>query len=602
MVKLSDYVVDFIARQGVKHVFMLVGGGAMHLNDSVGRESRLRYVCNLHEQGCAIAADAYAQFTNDLGVALVTTGPGGTNTLTGLAAAWLDSTPCLFVSGQVKRADLVGGRGVRQMGFQEIDIISLARPITKYAVTVVEPETIRYHLEKAVFLSRHGRPGPVWVDIPLDVQAAMIDETRLATFAPREIVIQTDCEELVREKAAQAIALLNQAERPVILAGNGVRLARGQPEFTDLIARLQIPVLLTWKAADFLPETHPLFAGRPGASGQRGANFTQQNADFILVLGARLDFGQLAYRHQNFARAARKVMVDADAAELRKMETPLDVAVHADARAFLLATLAQSDRLAPRDRTAWLARCKAWQARYPVLRPEYWDEQGGVNQYVLTEVLGDEMTGDDLLVPGSSGACSEVTCQAFRIKAGQRMLNSQGLGSMGFGVPAALGACLAAGGRRTVCIEGDGGFHMNLQELETVRRLNLPIKFFVLNNDGYGSIQATQKNYFQSRFVGSHADSGLTLPDTIKVATAYGLATATIDNHTHIRERVRQVLSQPGPVVCEVRISPSQTTAPRVTSKQRADGTMVTAPMEDMWPFLDRKELEANMLIPIVRE
>jgi acetolactate synthase-1/2/3 large subunit len=600
--KLSDYVVRFIADQGVKHIFLLTGGGAMHLNDSVGREPRLQYVCNLHEQACAIAADAYGQFTNNLGVAMVSTGPGGTNTITGVAAAWLDSTPCMFISGQVKRADMVGQRGVRQMGFQEINIAQLVSSITKYAVTVTEPEMIRYHLEKAAHLARHGRPGPVWLDIPLDVQAAMIDETKLRPFDPGETASQTDALSALSEKVGLLIALLEKANRPVILAGNGIRLAKAQPVFYSLIERLQIPVLLTWKAADFLPETHPLFCGRPGAAGQRGANFTQQNADFILVVGARLDYGQLAYSHSNFARAARKVMVDVDPAELEKMQTPIDVAIHSDAGIVLEALLSKFNGAAREAWKSWLVRCKQWQSRYPVLLPEHWEQTDGVNQYVLTQVLSEEMTGDDLLVPGSSGACSELTCQAFQVKAGQRIFNSQGLGSMGLGVPAALGGCLASGGRRTVSIEGDGGFQMNLQELETVRRLNLPIKFFVLNNDGYASIRATQRNYFNGHFVGSGPNSGLTLPDTLKVAAAYGLATAEICSNSGVRERVRWVLAQPGPVVCDVKISPRQATSPRVTSKQRADGTLVTAPMEDMWPFLDREEFRGDMIVPPARE
>ena len=602
MTKLSDYVVDFIARQGVKHVFLFTGGGAMHLNDSLGRETRLQYVCNLHEQGCAIAADAYGQYTNNLGVAMVTTGPGGTNTITGVAAAWLDSTPCLFISGQVKRSDLVGGRRVRQMGFQEIDIVRMVGGITKYAATIMQPESIRCHLERAVYLARHGRPGPVWIDIPLDVQAAMIDPTALPAFDPGEIVSATGAPDDLSPQMDAVVRLLSQAQRPVILAGNGVRLAGAQAAFDRLVGKLQIPVLLTWKGADFLPETHPLFCGRPGASGQRGANFTQQNADFILMVGARMDFGQLAYSHRNFARAARKVMVDVDPAELAKMETPLDVAVCADAKAFLDALVVRTEALDGSLWRGWLARCKQWQARYPVVQPEHWKATQGVNQYALTAVLGEEMDADDLLVPGSSGACSELTCQAFALKTGQRMFNSQGLGSMGFAVPAALGGCLASGGRRTVSIEGDGGFQMNLQELETIRRLNLPIKFFVLDNNGYGSIQATQRNYFDSRFVGSGPTSGLTLPDVLQVSAAYGLATVEIHDHAGLRNGVRHVLGQPGPVVCLVRISPDQVTAPRVTSKRQADGSMATAPMEDMWPFLPREEFGQNMLVPPVAE
>ncbi|HUB33112.1 MAG TPA: thiamine pyrophosphate-binding protein [Bryobacteraceae bacterium] len=596
MIKLSDYVIEFLANAGLKHIFLLPGGGAMHLVDSVGKCDRIEYVCNLHEQACAIAADAYGQYTNRFGAALVTTGPGGTNTLTGVAAAWLDSTPCLFISGQVKRADIVGTRGVRQIGFQEIDIVRVVSPITKYAVTVMDPQTIRYHLEKALLLATSGRPGPVWLDIPLDVQAAQIDPGELAGLTPAELA-QPDEAEQLSAAVARTIELLNGSERPCILAGNGVRLAGALLEFQQLIEWLQVPVLTSWKAIDFLPESHPLYAGRPGSVGQRGANFTLQNADFVLALGARLDYGQTGYNPRTFARAARKVIVDIDPAEVAKLG-PVDVAAVCDARAFLAGFLSRKQRVAAGGREAWRARVRDWKDRYPVVLPEYWEQPDRVNNYVLVQVLGEEMAAGDLLVPGSSGACSEITMQAFPVKEGMRIFNSEGLGPMGFALAAALGACVASGGRRTVTIDGDGGFQMNSQELETVRRLNLPIKIFVLNNNGYGSIRATQRTYFQSRFVASHPSGGLTLPDTLRIAAAYGIAGRRIADHAGLREAVREVLDSPGPMVCEVMISPEQFTAPRVSSAQRADGSMVSKPMEDMWPFLERDEFAANMLIP----
>jgi acetolactate synthase-1/2/3 large subunit len=601
VIKLSDYVIGKLADAGVAHIFILPGGGAMHLVDSVGRCEGLKYICNLHEQACAIAADAYGQYTNRLGAALVTTGPGGTNTLTGVAAAWLDSTPCIFLSGQVKRADLKGSRSVRQMGFQEIDIVGMVSSITKYAVTVTDPETIRFHMEQALYLARSGRPGPVWIDIPLDVQAAQIEPERQSPFTP-EHHESSGSRDKLRQKVARAIDLLNAARRPVVLVGNGVRLANGIEQFLEVIETLRIPVLTTWKALDFLDEEHSLYAGRPGSVGQRGANFTLQNADWLLSLGARLDYGQIGFNHENFARGARKVIVDIDPAEIGKLATRVDVPIEADARVFLEELLAQMDQLDAVDRSDWLARAMEWKRKYPTLLPEYWDQPEHVNNYVLLEVLAEEMTGSDLLVPGSSGACSEITMQAFPAKKGMRVLNSEGLGPMGFGVPAALGACLASGGRRTISIDGDGGFQMNSQELETIRRLNLPIKFFVLNNNGYGSIRSTQRNYFDSRFVASHPCGGVTLPDTSKIAAAYGLSTARICGHDRIREVVRHVLEMEGPVVCEVMISPEQFTAPRVSSAQRHDGTMVSKPLEDMWPFLDREEFQANMLVPALEE
>lgn len=603
MIKLSDYVMQFVAEQGVKTVFMLPGGGCMHLVESLGRQAGLRFVCNLHEQACAIAADAAAQYTNQLGVALVTTGPGGTNAITGVAGAWLDSIPVLMLSGQVKRADLAEGKGVRQMGFQELPIVKLVGPVTKYAVLVMDPDSIRYHLEKAVFLARSGRPGPVWIDIPLDVQAAMIDESRLSGFVPEsEGFVAKPATGALASQVTRVIDLLNQAKRPVILAGNGIRLADGLAEFESVVRMLGVPVLLTWKAIDLLADDDPLYAGRPGSIGQRGANFTLQNADFLLVLGARLDHGQTGYNHTNFARGARKVMVDIDPAEIAKMATPIDEGVVADARDFLAEWQRQNGRVKAVDRGPWLARCRAWQTRYPLITPEHWAREDGVDLYALVDALSEAMNSGDLLIPGSSGQCSELTMQAFRVKRGQRIFNTEGLGPMGFGLPAALGGCLASGGRRTVCLDGDGGIQMNIQELETLRRLNLPVKLFVLNNRGYGSIRISQKNYFQGHYVASDESSGLTLPDMCRVAAAYGLPTRRLEANRDLRQQVAEILAAPGPYLCDVVVPKDQPTSPKLSSFQRKDGSMASKPLEDLWPFLDRDEFRRNMVIPPLEE
>jgi acetolactate synthase I/II/III large subunit len=601
MIKLSDYVMDFVAGLGVDHVFTLAGGGAMHLIDSLGRRKDITYICCLHEQTCAIAAEAYSQYTNNIGVAVVTTGPGGTNAITGLAGAWLDSIPVLFISGQVKRDDITGTRGIRQMGFQEIDIVSIVRPLTKYAITITDPNSIRYHLEMAAHMARSGRPGPVWIDIPLDVQASMIDERQLRGIDRKEEITKSGLD-TIREKVAQSINLLNNSVRPVILAGNGIRLSGAIDEFIDLIDDLNIPVLTTWKTIDFLPEKHPLYVGRPGAVGQRGANFAQQNSDWLLALGARLDLGQTAYTHKYFARAARKTIVDIDIHEINKLQMSIDVPVQSDAGVFIKEFSRNRRAIKRRDRSEWLARCKDWQRCYPVVLPEYWDEKNYVNDYVLIDVLSDEMSPSDLFVPGSSGACSERSMQAFRVKEGMRIFNTEGLGSMGFGVPASLGGCIASGRKNTVCIEGDGGFAMNIQDLETIRRLDIPIKFFVLNNQGYGSIINTQRNYFKGNYVGSTKESGLTLPDFKQVGTAFGISVRQIKNHEKIREQVKEIIQHDGPMICEVIVSPDQQTAPRVSSKQMPDGRMASAPMEDLWPFLPREEFMSNMIIPTVKE
>ena len=595
MIKLSDYVVRFLTEAGIARVFMLTGGGCMHLVDSVGRQSGLEYVCCLHEQSVAFATQAQAEFTGELAAALVTTGPGGTNTITGLAAAWLDSSPCIFISGQVKRADLLTRVGVRSMGPQEVDIVSVVKPLTKYAKTLVEPNDVRYELERAIHLATTGRRGPVWLDIPLDVQAQMIDETVLQGFTPEPIQVNSE----LKEQVSATLDLLKQAKRPALFIGNGARGAHNKGLVRRLADRLKIPTLLTWKSMDMLPEEHPWFAGRPGSVASRGSNFTQQNADCIVVVGARLDMPQIAFSHKNFARAARKVIVDVDPREIAKFEMPIEVPVVADAMDFLTELLGQLGSMRLPDVSDWAAKTKDWTARYPVILPEYWKQNPGfVDLYVLVDVLSDLCTPDDVLAPGSSGACSDVFLQCFRMKEGQRVVNSPSLGAMGTGLPGSIGTCLASGRRRTVCVNGDGGFQLNIQDLETVRRLNLPIKYFILCNGTYASIMAAQRNHFAGRMVGSDPSSQLTLPDIRKVAEAYGIASREIRDHTDIRAAVQAVLDFPGPVVCSVNVSSDQSTAPRATSSTKQDGTIVSLPMEDMAPRLPRNVFLSEMIVP----
>ncbi len=604
--KLSDYVVRFIADQGVKHVFLVTGGGAMHLNDSLARCKEIEFICNSHEQASAMAAENYGKATNHLGVAMVTTGPGGTNAMTGVAGAWLDSTPMLVISGQVKRPDRMfsaDGKplGMRQLGVQEVDIVSIVRPITKYAVTVLDPATIRYHLEKAVFIARNGRPGPVWIDIPLDVQAAPIDESSMPGFDPAEMPSAFDASDLSAQ-VHEVIEALNRSQRPLILVGNGVRLARAEQEFRSLFSLLRMPVEATWCAADIISSEDPLFVGRPGSLASRGANFVLQNCDFLLSIGARMDFAITGYAPANFARAAHKVMVDIDPAEIRKLAPFLQTTVCADARAFLLETLHQADSILPRDRTCWNKRCAEWKTRYPVVLEEHRAPEGRVSIYHLAEVIGQETTPDDLMISGSSGSGIEIFLFACPTRTGQRIYHTAGLGSMGNALPGSIGVCLAGGRRRTVCVDGDGGFQFNIQELETVARLKLPIKFFVLNNDGYASIRASQTNYFGSAAIGCDERTGMTVPDVCRLAAAYGLATARIESQAGLGEQVRRVLSEPGPVVCDVRVIPDEVRGPRLASMQRPDGSMVSKPLEDLWPFLEREEFYANMIVEPLEE
>jgi len=591
MIKLSDYVFDFIAGQGVRHVFLLPGGGCMHLVDSLGKHPTLTHSACLHEQAAAICADAYAQYSGGLGVALVTTGPGATNAITGVAGSWIDSVPVLVISGQAKRADLMGDSGVRQIGIQEVDIVSVVRPITKLARTVLDPQSIRRDLEEAVFRATSGRPGPVWIDIPLDVQGATIDEAQLEGFDPPERPADPATAELA---AQRAWTMIQQARRPVILAGNGIRLAGALEQFLQLVEQLRVPVLTTWRAADFLPDDHPCFFGRPGAIAQRGANFVQQNADLLLVVGARLDLAQVGFNYPGLAPRARKIVVDVDPAELGKIKTPVDLPACLDATQFTehLRRLVGNESC---ERPDWLSRCRRFRADYPVTLPGYRDQKDHVNTYVLVDALSDLLAADDVIVPGSSGSCAEITMQAFKVKRGQRIFNSPGLGAMGFGLPACIGACIASGRRRTISIIGDGGLQHNIQELETIRRLALPLKIFILNNFGYASIRTMQKNHFEGRLVCCDPTSRLTLPDTCRIARAYGITATRLESHEGLGQRLAEILALDGPVICDVKVDPDLLTAPRLSSEVRPDGSIVSRPLEDLWPFLDREELARNM-------
>jgi acetolactate synthase-1/2/3 large subunit len=600
--KLSDYVVRFIADQGVKHVFLVTGGGAMHLNQSLGAEPSIEPVCNSHEQASAMCAEGYAKATNHLGVCMVTTGPGGTNAVTGVAGAWLDSTPTLFISGQVKRPDRMFDKqgnplGMRQLGVQEVDIVSIVRPITKYAVTVLEPADIRYHLEKAVYLAMHGRPGPVWIDIPLDVQAAPIaDPSTLRGFDPAEIPQPPNASDLKHE-VRKLIEKLNQAKRPLLFAGNGIRLAHAEREFEQLRALLRIPTVATWCAADLVPSTDPTYVGRPGSVAARGANFALQNSDFLLAVGVRLDFAITGYAPQNLAREAHKIAVDIDPAELKKLDPYLQQPICADARAFLQELLSQSAALRPKQRSAWDARCADWKTRYPVVSDEHRKPEGRVSIFNLAEVIGAESTPDDLLVSGSSGSGIEIFLLACPTRNRQRIYHTAGLGAMGYGLPMSLAVSLGCQRRRTILVDGDGGFQFNIQELETASRLKLPVKFFVLNNDGYASIRASQTGYFGKPSIGCDSRTGLTVPSLAKIADAYNIRSVLIADQKSLREDVRRALAIEGPVLIDVHVIPDEIRAPRLQSYQKPDGSMVSRPLEDMFPFLPREEFLANMIV-----
>ena len=585
--KVADYVMMRLAAE-VRHVFFLPGGGCMHLVDALRRQEGLTPVVCLHEQAAAIAADAYSQYTGSIGVALVTAGPGSTNAITGVAASWIDSIPVVVVSGQAKTTELIADWRVRQMGVQEVDTPALVGPVTKYAVTVRDPAAVGRHVDEALAVCRAGRPGPVWLDVPLDVQGATVETDALERGCSGGA---EGGDYAVLEAASRTAALIAEARRPIVLAGNGIRQAGALGVFRAWLEKVGVPLLTTWKSADFVPDDHPLYVGRPGSVGQRAANFAQQTADLVVVLGARLDLPQVGFDYRGFAPRAHKVIVDADPQEIAKLGFAVDVAAVADAGRFV-ALLGERAAIW-QDRDGWLERCREWKMRYPVTPSGSHDPAGLVDTYALVDVLSEQLTGDDVLVPGSSGGCAEITMQAFRVKAGQRVFNSPGLGSMGFGLPAGIGAAVASG-RRVVTIVGDGGLQHNIQEFQTLRRLNLPLKLFVLNNGGYASIRSSQQHHFGG-LLAADPGSGLTLPDLRAVAGAYGLPAFKVAGNAGLADGVRRALAEPGPVVCELMVDPDVATQPRLATTVAADGRIVSSPFEDLWPFLDRDELAANM-------
>lgn len=567
----------------------------MHLNDSLGKHPDVNYVAMQHEQAVAVAAEAYARTTNGLAAAMVTSGPGGTNAVTGVAAAWLDSTPVLFLSGQVKTSDLRKDPRLRQLGVQEIDIVSIVSSITKYAVTVTEPSEIRWHLEKAVQLARSGRPGPVWIDIPLDVQAALIDPTQLRAYADPGKPGIIEANNNLGVSIDRIIELFNRAERPVLLFGNGVRISGAADLVEPVVELFKSPALTTRLGVDLLHHDHPLCFGMPGGIASRASNFTIQNCDFLLSIGSRLDLQMMAYAPQNFARAATKIMVNIDPADVDKLHGHIDIGLVLDAERFLSELLNRRHAIVRRDRTKWLNVCEVWRAKYPFVPKEASTKK--ISMYEFARNLSDRLSEHDIVLPGSSGFAAEIFLTAFRCKKGQRVFHNKGTGAMGLSQPAAIGACIAGGGRRTVAVDGDGGFAMNVQELETIKRLSLPIKIFIVNNGGYASIRSSQSNYFK-RLVGADSTSGLSLPNWLAVAQAYGIDVVKIHDRASMIPQIDNVLANERPVICEVVVEENEERQPRVASVVNPDGTMVSRPLEDMYPFLNREELQENMLIP----
>jgi acetolactate synthase-1/2/3 large subunit len=598
MMRLADYVAQTLVRHGVKHVFLVTGGGAMHLNDALGRCPGLEYVCCHHEQACSMAAEAYARVTNSIGVVNVTTGPGGINALNGVFGAFTDSIPLLIVSGQVKRETLLATHGLtgklRQLGDQEVDIIAMVGNITKSAVVITDPTSIRYHLERALHLATTGRPGPCWIDIPVDVQASQIDPDALRDYDPAEDKV--DRPDILREQCREVVRRLGEARRPVLMVGSGIHLSGAQADFEKVIRRLGIPVTTAWTAIDVIASNDPLYCGRPGVVGERAGNFCVQNADLVIVIGCRLPIRQVSYNWPSFARHAFKIQVDIDPAELEKpiMVRP-DLGIVADCGDFLRTLLEELGHWDAVRGAEWVAWNKERQEKYPVVLPRHRDPQRPINPYHFVEILFRYLGPRDLVACGDASA-SVITFQAARIQLGQRVFTNAGSASMGYDLPAAVGAAFSRRDARTICLAGEGSVMMNLQELQTVAHHHLSLKIIVMNNGGYLSIRSTQKNFF-NHLVGEGPESGVTFPDFVRVGAAFGLPSIRLEN-PHFEDALAAFLAEPGPGLAEVMLDREQSFEPKLSSRQLPDGRMVTANLEDMAPFLDRDELKSNLLHP----
>lgn len=597
--KVSDYIASFLASAGVRHVFMLTGGGAMHLNDALGHHPDLQCVCCHHEQAASFAAEAYARVSGKVGILNVTTGPGGINALNGVFGAWTDSIPMLVLSGQVRRDTIVGLSkvpGLRQLGDQEADVISMARGITKYAQLVTDPESIRYHLEKALHMAMSGRPGPVWLDIPIDVQGARIQPDTLRRY---ETSANTFKNPALSQVCAQVLTRISDAERPVLMIGSGVRIAGALPAFERVKQKLGIPVTTAWTAIDAVDSEDPYYCGRPGTVGDRAGNFTVQNSDVLLVVGCRLAIRQLSYNWGSFARCAYKIIVDIDPAELQKPMIRPDLGIEADAKDFFEELERQIDAGEPiaGKHDAWIDWCKQRVARYPVVQSHQRSSKNGerINPYYFLERLFDHLQADDVVACGDASA-SVIGFQVAKVKSGQRIFTNAGCASMGYDLPAAVGAAFTRPDRRVICLAGDGSVQLNIQELQTIAYHRLPVKLFVLNNDGYLSMRLTQSNFFK-RLIGEGPRSGVSFPDMVKLGEAYGLKSMRIAGDG-FEPAIDEALAYDGPVVCEVMLDPDQAYEPKLSSRQLPDGKIVSAALEDLAPFLPPEELQENLLIP----
>ena len=599
-IRVADYIAEFLAENNIDTLFTVVGGGAMHLNDGFGHNEDIKCIYNHHEQACAIAAEGYYRMSNKLPAVCVTTGPGGTNALTGVLGAYLDSIPMLVISGQVKYEMTVDSTGLdlRQLGDQEWNIVSTVDSMTKYAYMIKSPNEIKYVLQKALYLATSGRPGPCWIDVPLDIQGAIIDTDDLIEFNEDELDIDLGVK-VTKDTIETVISKLKSAKRPVIYAGSAIRTNNAHDEFLKLVNKLQIPVVNAWNATDSLEYDNKLTVGCGGSFGDRPANFAVQNSDLILSLGCRLSTRQVSFAYDKWAYDAYKIMVEIDKAEIEKPTINIDMPIQSDIGDFLEIfnkVLDEEYMGYEFNYNQWVDKCNEWKNKYPVCDKLKYQQKSPINVYAFLDTLSSNMMEYEKIVVANGSACACI--HGYKLKKGQRLVVNSGVASMGYDLPAACGACFGIGKKRLVCVSGDGSIQMNLQELQTIVHHKLPIKLFVINNNGYQSIRITQRSFFERPFVGIGGDSGdVSFPQMKKIANAYSIPYYSCNDISKLDETVNKTLNHDGYVMCEIFVDTKQEFEPKSASKKLPDGKMVSAPLEDMKPFLPRDELEENMII-----
>lgn len=655
-IKVSNYIAGKLVEEGIRHVFTVTGGGAMHLNDGLGHQEGLECIYNHHEQACAMAADSYARIHNQIAAVCVTTGPGGTNAITGVVGAWLDSIPMLVLSGQVRYDTTArwSGVGIRAMGDQEFDICQAVSSMTKYCEMVTDPKRIRFCLEKALYLARSGRPGPCWLDIPLDVQGAFVEEEDLGGFDPEDYeaggsgwgddsgragkpshpakireddagfgekrqVLPGEPEAALMEKVLDKI---REAKRPVFYVGNGIRIAGAYEVFLEAAELLGIPVVTGWNIQDAIWDEHPLYAGRPGNMGDRPGNFAVQNSDLVFSVGSRLSIRQVGYNYKTWARKAYVIMNDVDQEELKKPSVHVDLPVHADGKVFLEKLVEQLKEGQQEGRLPkplfgggeglkgknWIETCQMWREKYPVILPKHLSQGDDkeANVYALVRELSSRLKEGQITVSGNGSACV-AGGHSYIIKKGQRFISNSAIAAMGYDLPAAIGAYMADHSQDIILLTGDGSIQMNLQELQTIIHHRMAIKIFVINNNGYHSIRQSQQNFFEGALVGVGTDSGfkgpdLSFPSMEKLAGAYGYPYFCARHNSQLAQAIEGALAVPGPAICEVMVSTDQNFEPKSSARKMPDGTITSPPLEDLAPFLPEEEMDANMIIPRIKE